>query len=134
MAGIREANVQGKLADVPLDSLVPSIQVNLLSALYLIQPAMPYLRQSAKEGSPSRVVFISSGASGTGYQAWGMYSMNKAGLNSFARTLATEEKDSNVVFYSVRPGVVDVSCAHYSSLPSCSLQSLGRGRGRGLSS
>lgn len=94
---------------MPLDSLIPSIQVNLLSALYLIQPALPYLRKAAEKGEPSRVVFVSSGAASTGYQAWGMYSMNKAGLNSFARTLATEEKDSNVVFYAVRPGVVDVS-------------------------
>lgn len=70
---------------------------------------MPYLRKSAAAGEPSRVVFVSSGASGTGYQAWGMYSMNKAGLNSFARTLATEEKENNVAFFSVRPGVVDVS-------------------------
>lgn len=105
-----QADTSGKLADVPLDALVPSLQVNLLSALYLLQPALPHLRASASStGQPSRVVFVSSGAASTGYQAWGMYSMNKAGLNSFARTLATEERASNVAFYAVRPGVVDVS-------------------------
>jgi len=99
----------GKLADVPLDSLVPSLQTNLLAALYIVQPALPHLRKAASAGSPSRVIFVSSGASQTGYQAWGMYSLAKAGLNSIARTFAAEEKDAGVAFLSVRPGVVDVS-------------------------
>lgn len=99
----------GKLADVPLDALVPSLQINVLSALYLVQPALPHLRKSSAPGSPSRVIFVSSGASQTGYQAWGMYSLAKAGLNSLARTFAAEERDAGVAFLSIRPGVVDVS-------------------------
>lgn len=99
----------GKLADVPLTSLVPSLETNLLAAIYLLQPALPHLRASAAPGAPSRVIFVSSGASTGAYQAWGMYSLAKAGLNSLARTFAVEEKDAGVAFLSVRPGVVDVS-------------------------
>lgn len=96
---------------MPIDSLVPSLQTNLLSALYIVQPAIKHLRASATKENPSRVVLVSSGASVGAYQAWGMYSLAKAGINSLARTLAAEEKDKNVLFLSIRPGVVDVSGA-----------------------
>lgn len=101
----------GKLADVPIDQLIPSVQVNLLSALYLLQPALPHLRREEGngEGGLGRVVFVSSGASATGYQAWGMYSMAKAGMNSLCRTLAAEEAEKGVITWAVRPGLVDVS-------------------------
>lgn len=100
---------QGKLSEVPLDALVPSLQTNLLSALYIVQPAIAHLRAAASRDHPARVILVSSGASVGAYQAWGMYSLAKAGINSLARTFAAEEKDSNVLFLSIRPGVVDVS-------------------------
>jgi NAD(P)-dependent dehydrogenase (short-subunit alcohol dehydrogenase family) len=101
----------GKLADVPIAQLIPSVQINLLSALYLLQPALPHLRRKSADGQGGlgRVVFVSSGASATGYQAWGMYSMAKAGMNSLCRTLAAEEAEEGVITWSVRPGLVDVS-------------------------
>lgn len=84
--------------------------------LYLIKPALPYLRKSrlgadstAASSITGRVILVSSGASAKGYAAWGLYSMVKAGMNSLARTLAAEEKESGVLVYAVRPGVVDVS-------------------------
>lgn len=98
----------GKLSELPLDALAPSLETNLLSVLYLVQPAIPYLRKSATAASPSRVILVSSGASVGAYQAWGMYSLAKAGMNSLARTLAAEEKEGNVAFLAIRPGVVDV--------------------------
>ena len=82
--------------------------------LYLIKPALPYLRKSRAESTAAitgRVILVSSGASAKGYAAWGLYSMVKAGMNSLARTLAAEEKESGVLVYAVRPGVVDVSRA-----------------------
>ncbi|ODO11113.1 hypothetical protein I350_01715 [Cryptococcus amylolentus CBS 6273] len=93
----------GKLGSVSLDALTPYIQTNLLASIYLIQPALPHLRKSK-----GRIVLVSSGASSTGYQAWGLYSMAKAGMNSLARTLASEEKESGVSTFAVRPGVVNV--------------------------
>ncbi|WVQ72067.1 hypothetical protein IAR50_001611 [Cryptococcus sp. DSM 104548] len=93
----------GKLGNVSLDALAPYFQTNLLASIYLIQPALPHLRKSK-----GRVVLVSSGASSTGYQAWGLYSMAKAGMNSLARTLANEEKDNGVSCFAVRPGVVNM--------------------------
>nr|ODN86147.1 cytoplasmic protein [Cryptococcus depauperatus CBS 7841] len=92
----------GKVSNLPLDALVPYIQTNLFATIYLVQPALPHLRKSK-----GRIVLVSSGASSTGYQAWGLYSMTKAGLNSLARTIGNEEKDNGVAIWAVRPGVVD---------------------------
>ncbi|GMK57557.1 hypothetical protein CspeluHIS016_0403910 [Cutaneotrichosporon spelunceum] len=97
----------GKLSEVSLDKLVPSLQTNLLSALYIVQPAIEHLRAAASPANPARVILVSSGASVGAYQAWGMYSAAKAAVNSLTRTFAAEEKDGNVLFLSVRPGVVD---------------------------
>lgn len=55
------------------------------------------------------MILVSSGASSTGYQAWGLYSMAKAGMNSLARTVASEERENGVAIFSVRPGMVNVS-------------------------
>jgi NAD(P)-dependent dehydrogenase (short-subunit alcohol dehydrogenase family) len=46
----------------------------------------------------------------SGYAGWGLYCMAKAGLNALARVLAVEEKDNGVAIWSVRPGVINVSC------------------------
>ncbi|OCF32718.1 cytoplasmic protein [Kwoniella heveanensis CBS 569] len=92
----------GKIADLPTSSLIPYVQTNLLSTIYLVQPALPYLRKSK-----GKVVLVSSGASTTGYQAWGLYSMAKAGMNSLARTLAAEERENGVSVYAIRPGMVN---------------------------
>lgn len=96
----------GRLADVALDALVPYVQANIFSTIYLMQAALPHLRKQDIKG---RVVVISSGASTNGYVAWGLYGMAKASQNSLVRTLAAEEKANGVSFYSVRPGVIDVS-------------------------
>lgn len=102
----------GRLADLPQDALVPYIQANILSTIYLVQAALPHLRKEEQ----SRVVVVSSGASTGGYAAWGLYSMAKAAQNSLVRTLGCEEQANGVSFYSVRPGVIDVSQAPASSL------------------
>ncbi|KAE8541862.1 hypothetical protein D1P53_002036 [Cryptococcus gattii VGV] len=93
-----------KIGNVQLDALVPYVQTNLLSTIYLLQPALPHLRKSK-----GRVVLVSSGASSTGYQAWGLYSMAKAGMNSLARTVASEERENGVAIFSIRPGMVNVA-------------------------
>jgi NAD(P)-dependent dehydrogenase (short-subunit alcohol dehydrogenase family) len=94
----------GRLADISQDALVPYLQINILSTIYIIQAALPHLR---KEGG--RVVVVSSGAATGAYGAWGLYSMSKAAQNSLIRTLAIEEKANGVSAFAVRPGVVDVS-------------------------
>jgi NAD(P)-dependent dehydrogenase (short-subunit alcohol dehydrogenase family) len=88
--------------------MMPYMQINVLSTLYIVQAALPHLR-GKKGDQAGRAVVVSSGASSTGYIAWGLYSMSKAAQNSLVRTLAEEEKANGVAFYAIRPGVVDVS-------------------------
>lgn len=98
----------GRLADLPHDSLVPYMQINVFSTIYMVQAALPYLR--SKVGSQGgRVVVTSSGASSGEYAGLGLYCMSKAAQNSFVRTLAEEEKANGVLAYAVKPFVVDVS-------------------------
>lgn len=99
-----------KFGEVDLSSAPQYIETNVLSLLYLIQPALPHLRRSNPSSSGiSRVVFVSSGASTGAYQGWGMYCLAKAAMNSLCRTLAVEEKENGVACWAVRPGVVNVS-------------------------
>lgn len=91
-----------RIANLNLPQAPDYVSSNLLSILYMVQPAIPHLRASS-----GRVVLVSSGASSRGYTSWGLYSMVKAGMNSIARTLANEEKGLSV--WAVRPGLVDAS-------------------------
>lgn len=106
----------GRLGDVSQDALVPFVQANIFSTVYLVQAALPYLRNRDQQ---TRVVVVSSGASTGGYVAWGLYSMSKAAQNSLVRTLGAEEKENGVSFYAVRPGLVDVSAAIQMSSLKC---------------
>lgn len=116
----------GRIADLPLDQLDKYTQTNMHAAVYLIQPALPYLRASRLasssdvsgngEGSSGsstnlagRIVLTSSGASQTGYAGWSWYCMAKSGMNALARVLAVEEKEKGVAVWAVRPGVINVS-------------------------
>ncbi|ORY35477.1 hypothetical protein BCR39DRAFT_567695 [Naematelia encephala] len=108
-----------RLDAVPLEYIPGYIETNLSSSIYLIQPALPYLRKSTLPSplsssttskSTGRIVLVSSGASSKGYVAWGLYSAVKAALNSVARTLAAEENlnGSGVGVWAIRPGLVDM--------------------------
>lgn len=73
--------------------------VNVFSIVALTSELVPYLRGGG------RAIFVSSGASSSGYAAWSPYGASKAAINLFALTLAHEEPD--IVSLSVAPGVVD---------------------------
>ena len=110
--------LSGRIADIPLDQLSSYSEANLHASLYLIQPALPYLRRSRLSSATSdsssskdfagRIVLVSSGASQTGYPGWGFYCMVKSGMNALARVLAAEEKEYGVAVWAVRPGVINV--------------------------
>ncbi|KAL7276662.1 hypothetical protein RUND412_000322 [Rhizina undulata] len=74
--------------------------VNFFSAVVLVKEAIGELRKSR-----GRVVFVSSGAAVTGYQAWGAYGASKAAMNHLSLTLAEEEPE--ITSISIRPGVID---------------------------
>lgn len=73
--------------------------INVFSIVALTSKLVPFLRGGG------RAIFVSSGASSSGYPAWSPYGASKAAINLFALTLAHEEPD--IVSLSVAPGVVD---------------------------
>ncbi|KAF1953621.1 NAD(P)-binding protein [Byssothecium circinans] len=89
-----------KVADSNPEGWKKGFDVNVFSAVGLVQAALPSLRKSK-----GRIIFTSSGASINAYQGWGCYGAGKAVLNHLALTLSIEEPDVTTI--SVRPGVVD---------------------------
>lgn len=89
-----------KIADSTPEEWRAAYDINVFSAVGMIQAALPELRKSH-----GRIVITSSGAATGAYQGWGAYGSGKAVLNHIAATLAVEEPDVTTV--SVRPGVVD---------------------------
>jgi NAD(P)-dependent dehydrogenase (short-subunit alcohol dehydrogenase family) len=77
-----------------------NLHINLIGLVWMTQAALLHLR--AREGV---VVHISSGAAVNAYEGWSAYSVAKAGVNHFSRSLAVEEPA--VTSIAFRPGVVD---------------------------
>ncbi|KAF1842481.1 NAD(P)-binding protein [Cucurbitaria berberidis CBS 394.84] len=89
-----------RVGDSTVEEWREAFDINVFSAVGLIQAALPSLR-----ASNGRILLTSSGASISAYQGWGAYGAGKAVLNHLALTLAVEEPDVTTI--SVRPGVVD---------------------------
>ncbi|KAF2644716.1 NAD(P)-binding protein [Massarina eburnea CBS 473.64] len=89
-----------KIADTTPEEWRKGFDVNVFSAVGLVQAALPSLRKSH-----GRIILTSSGAAISAYQGWGCYGAGKAVLNHLALTLSAEEPD--VITVSIRPGVVD---------------------------
>ncbi|KAL1591831.1 hypothetical protein SLS59_010059 [Nothophoma quercina] len=89
-----------KIADSTPEEWRTAYDINVFSAVGMVQAALPSLRQSR-----GRIVITSSGAATGAYQGWGAYGSGKAVLNHLALTLSVEEPDVTTV--SIRPGVVD---------------------------
>lgn len=89
-----------KLSDTDIDSFKWVFDVNLFSVVELTKALIPALK-----AAKGKAIYVSSGASTNGYQAWSAYGASKAALNLVVSTLATEEPEITAV--SVAPGVVD---------------------------
>ncbi|CAG5143662.1 uncharacterized protein ALTATR162_LOCUS1394 [Alternaria atra] len=89
-----------KVVDSTAEEWRKAFDVNVFSAVGLIQAALPSLRKTQ-----GRILLTSSGAATSAYQGWGCYGAGKAVLNHLALTLSVEEP--SVTTISIRPGVVD---------------------------
>ncbi len=88
----------GRLVDQPLEEAQAVMAVNL----WANKAVMDHLH---RWGRPlAQVVMISSGASRTGHQGWGAYSLSKAALNMLARLYAHDFPGTHVS--ALAPGVV----------------------------
>ncbi|MBI3928617.1 MAG: SDR family NAD(P)-dependent oxidoreductase [Armatimonadetes bacterium] len=77
-----------------------NVAVNLLGPAYLMQAALPSLRQSM-----GRIINVSTGAAVQAIEGWSAYCASKAGLLHLSKVVSAEEKAVTVV--SLRPGVID---------------------------
>ncbi|KAG9191613.1 hypothetical protein G6011_10347 [Alternaria panax] len=89
-----------KVAESTVEEWRTGFDVNVFSAVGLVQASLPSLRKSH-----GRILLTSSGAAISAYQGWGCYGAGKAVLNHLALTLSVEEP--SVTTISIRPGVVD---------------------------
>lgn len=99
-AGVLEPVSQ--LDDLDVEAWKKLFDVNFFSAVQLVHDAIPELRKSS-----GQVIFVSSGASTSGYSGWGAYGSSKAAMNHFALTLSTHEPKISSI--SIAPGVVDTA-------------------------
>ncbi|KAL6705730.1 hypothetical protein ACN47E_006367 [Coniothyrium glycines] len=89
-----------KIGEGSVEEWKRAFDVNVFSAVGLIQAALPSLRKSN-----GRIILTSSGAAQSAYQGWGAYGAGKAVLNHLALTLSVEEPA--ITTLSIQPGVVD---------------------------
>ncbi|KAI4639410.1 hypothetical protein J4E93_009238 [Alternaria ventricosa] len=89
-----------KVADSSAEEWRKGFDVNVFSAVGMVQAALPSLRKTS-----GTILLTSSGAATSAYQGWGCYGAGKAVLNHLALTLSVEEPSITTI--SIRPGVVD---------------------------
>lgn len=91
------------LTECSLAELQAYFQVNTISAIQLINAALPYLRK----GEGRSIVCVSSTLSARPIAGTGAYAASKAALNSLVQTYALETAADRIRVNAVLPGVVD---------------------------
>ncbi|GIF78191.1 SDR family NAD(P)-dependent oxidoreductase [Asanoa siamensis] len=109
------ANVGGTpmaaLADVTEDDYEYATRLNLRSALFTVQKALPLLNDNAS------VILTSSTTAGRGAAGVGLYAAAKAGVRSLARTWANELKERGIRVNALAPHVTDTSLVRGNTPP-----------------
>ncbi|MFG1687069.1 SDR family NAD(P)-dependent oxidoreductase [Nonomuraea sp. NPDC049269] len=86
------------LADVTEEDYERSMSLNVRSALFTVQKALPLLNDNAS------VILASSTTAGRGSAGVGVYAASKAGVRSLTRTWANELKDRGIRVNALAPG------------------------------
>jgi 3-oxoacyl-[acyl-carrier protein] reductase len=94
----------GKVADMAEDAFDRQVHANIHSLFWLTKDALPALSQAADKG---RLIFISSGEGHLSFNPGLIpYGASKAYMNAFARGLAREVGQRNVLVNVVEPGLI----------------------------
>lgn len=99
-AGLLSAALMPQLQDISLDDYQRVMSVNMHSVLYMTQAVVPELR---KQGGGAIVNTSSIGS----WQATGIYSVSKAGVNTLSVNLAHSLAADNIRVNAIAPGTVD---------------------------
>ena len=92
----------GRMSEVDAAEWATNIQVNLTSAFYVIQQALPHM---IKNGGT--IVNLSSGAAHNAMEGWSAYCSGKAGMAMLTRCVDKEYGEQGVRIFGFAPGVVD---------------------------
>jgi short-subunit dehydrogenase len=93
----------GPLGEVTTADITELVAVNLAAPMELTRLLVPGMAQRGR----GRVVFVSSIAGVTGVRGEAVYAATKAGLSTFAESLAYEVRDHGVRVCVIVPGVID---------------------------
>ena len=93
----------GSLAAMPLDRWQWLLQLNLTSVFQVCQAVLPALREQRR----GLIINVSSHAAHNAFPDWGAYCVSKAGLKSFSRCLAEEERSHGIRVSTLTLGAVN---------------------------
>ena len=93
----------GPIGDITAEKVAELVAVNLTAPMQLTRLLLPGMVARGR----GRVVFVSSIAAATGVRGEAVYSATKAGLASFAESLAYELDGHDVRVSVIVPGVID---------------------------
>lgn len=92
----------GRIMDIDIGDWEKNIEVNLTSAFYVIQQALPHM---IKHGGT--IVNLSSGAAHHPMEGWSAYCSGKAGVALMTRCVDKEYREQGLRVFGFAPGVVD---------------------------
>lgn len=92
----------GRMSDVDISDWGKNIEVNLTSAFFVIQQALPHMIKSG-----GTIVNLSSGAAHNPMEGWSAYCCGKAGVAMLTRCVHKEYGELGVRIFGFAPGVVD---------------------------
>jgi NAD(P)-dependent dehydrogenase (short-subunit alcohol dehydrogenase family) len=113
------------LADTDCEDLELALATNLVGPFRLTKALLGALAASAREGSGSVVLDVSSDAAKNAYAGWGAYSVSKAALHHLSRIWDEELAAEGVRFLSLDPGDMDTPL-HALAVPDADRSALAR--------
>ena len=94
----------GELLEMPLDTWLWILQLNLTSVMQVCSAVVPTMRAAG-----GLVINVSSHAARNAFPQWGAYCVTKAALERFTRCLAEEERPNGIRACTLTLGSVDSS-------------------------
>ncbi|KAH6998195.1 hypothetical protein BKA56DRAFT_19933 [Ilyonectria sp. MPI-CAGE-AT-0026] len=80
----------GVLEHLSIDAIRKNFEVNVFGTMGLIKASLPHLRETTDSNSPSRIIYVGSGAAHFGLPLLSPYSASKAAMNIFMESLMYE--------------------------------------------
>jgi NADP-dependent 3-hydroxy acid dehydrogenase YdfG len=91
------------LSNTLLEDWQQVIDLNLTSVFQSVLAILPQMRERQK----GTIINIASLAANNAFPNWGAYSVSKAALVAFSKTLAVEERSNNIRVVCISPGAVN---------------------------